>query len=136
MAPDTQQNILYTIYFILLHNFEAIFYVGCIVLITLWALYLPTRAKIIILWGFIALLFVFEYNKHILEPLREQTINSLITVRQSSRIENYINRVTIRIIPRGLPILGWLLIIAGSVIEVKNIRATRGKKQIIKNSSS
>ena len=122
MSPDTQQNVLYTIYFILLHNFEALFYAGCIILVTLWALYKPTRTKIIIMWGFIILLFAFEYNKHILEPLRQQTINSLITERQSWRIEHYINKFTTRILPRGLPLLGWLLVIGGSFVEIKNFR--------------
>lgn len=118
MAPDTQQNLLYTVYFIILHNWEAIFYASGIILTTLWMFYKPTRAKILIMWGFIMLLFVFEYNKHILEPLREQTINSLITERQSWRIADTINRVTMRIIPRGVPILGWILIILGSYLQL------------------
>ncbi len=128
MAPDTQQNLLYTIYFTLIHNFEALFYASCIVMVTLWALYQPTRAKITIMWGLLILLFAFEYNKHILEPLREQTINALITERQSWRIEHYINKVTTRILPRGLPLLGWILTISGSILEVKNFR--KKNKQI------
>lgn len=119
MAPDTRQNLIYTIYFIILHNWEAILYSLGIVLMTLWALYRPSRGKIIIMWGFIALLFAFEYNKHILEPLREQTRNSLITERQSHRIGYVVDKVTTRLIPRGLPLAGWLAVIVGATLEVK-----------------
>ena len=89
---------------------------------TLWALYIPNRAKILLLWGFLILLFAFEYNKHILEPLRQQTLNSLVTERKSARIEHYINKVTTRILPRGLPLLGWILLIAGGTIQLKEIK--------------
>ena len=77
------------------------------------------------MWGFIILLFGFEYNKHILEPLREQTRNSLVTERRSYRIEYAVDRITMRILPRGLPLLGWLLIIAGGFFEVKNLRKSK-----------
>lgn len=113
MAPDTQQNLFYTIYFLISHNAEALFYALCIFTTTLYALYKPTRGKIILMWGFIILLFAFEYNKHILEPLRQQFINSLITERQSFRIEYTINYILVRVLPKGLPVLGWSLVILG-----------------------
>ncbi|MDA1316653.1 MAG: hypothetical protein O3B87_01360 [bacterium] len=117
IAPDTQQNILYTLYFILIHNFEAMLYVVGIFSMTLWALYRPTRGKIIIMWGFVILLFSFEYSKHILEPLKEQTIQSLITERESIRIEYYITKILTRVVPFGLPILGWMLIGIGAFFD-------------------
>ncbi len=117
IAPDTQQNILYMIYFILLHNAEALFYASGIIITTLLALYKPKRGLIVIMWGFAILLFAFEYNKHILEPLRQQTIDSLITVRESWRIEHTINYVLTRVIPRGLPLLGWSLIGLGLFLD-------------------
>ena len=117
ISPDTQQNILYTIYFILIHNFEAVLYVVGILLMTGWALYKPTRGKIVMLWGFIILLFAFEYSKHILEPLKEQTIQSLITERESIRIEYYITKILTRAVPFGLPILGWMLVGIGAFFD-------------------
>jgi len=117
IAPDTQQNILYMIYFIVLHNTEALFYAAGITITTLLALYKPKRGLIIMMWGFAILLFAFEYNKHILEPLRQQTIDSLITVRESWRIEHTINYVLTRAVPKGLPILGWALIGLGLIFD-------------------
>lgn len=117
IAPDTQQNILYMIYFIVLHNAEALFYAAGITITTLLALYKPKRGLIIMMWGFAILLFAFEYNKHILEPLRQQTIDSLITVRESWRIEHTINYVLTRVVPKGLPIFGWSLIGLGLIFD-------------------
>jgi hypothetical protein len=113
MAPDTKQNLFYTISFLLLHNAEAIFYLSAVILFTLLALYKPTRGKVITMWGFLILLFAFEYNKHILEPLTLQFMNSLITERPSFRIEYTINLILVKLVPTGLPIIGWCLVVLG-----------------------
>lgn len=110
MSPDTQQNLFYTIFFIIQHNALALIYISAIVFVTGHALWKPNRGKILMLWGFIILLFTFEYSKHILEPLKEQTIQSLITERESVRIEFYITKFLTKIVPFGLPILGWMLV--------------------------
>ncbi len=113
MAPDTQQNVIYTVYFIFLHNFEAILYSIGIIVTTLLAIYKPTRGRILIMWGFVILLFAFEYEKHILEPLKEQTLNSLITQRESIRIEYYVTKILTKAVPLLLPLFGWFLIVTG-----------------------
>jgi len=123
IAPDTQQNILYTAYFILLHNFEAVLYSCGIIFTTLWMLYKPSRSKFLMLWGFIFLLFAFEYKKHIAEGLTEQTINSLVTVRQSYRIERYITVTLNKLVPLGLPLAGWILVACGIVLPFTKIES-------------
>lgn len=117
MAPDTQQNLLYTLYFILTHNAIPIIYSAGLLLVTISSLQKPTRGKILILWGLAILLFVYEYNKHILEGIKEQTINSLITERESIRIEYIITKFFTRIIPLVLPLTGWGLIISGLLFD-------------------
>lgn len=128
IAPDTQQNIIYTAYFILLHNFEAILYSFGILVMVLWILYKPSRAKFLIFLGFVILLFAFEYKKHILEGLVEQTRNSLITERQSWRLERYINIILARLVPLVLPLVGWFLIISGIVMRVTGFEKKIDKK--------
>jgi len=110
MAPDTQQNVLYTILFLIEHNALALIYTTAIIFVTGHLLWKPTRGKVLILWGCILLLFAFEYSKHILEPLKEQTIQSLITQRKSVRIEFYITKFLTKIVPFALPIFGCILI--------------------------
>ncbi|HRN71150.1 MAG TPA: hypothetical protein PLS49_08280 [Candidatus Woesebacteria bacterium] len=117
IAPDTQQNLLYTIYFMILHNYEAMFYLAGSVVMALWMLYRPSRAKFLIFLGFAILLFAFQYTKHIVDPLLEQTTNSLITERESWRIERYLTLLLGRVVPLFLPIVGWALIIAGGTIR-------------------
>lgn len=123
MAPDTQQNLFYTLYFLIQHNALVFFYIAAIASVTINLLIRPTRGKVLILWGFIILLFVFEYNKHFLEPLKKQTIESIITQRQSVRIEYTITKFFTKIIPFVLPVLGWSLIVVGFVFDklIKNI---------------
>lgn len=127
IAPDTRQNILYTIYFIIIHNYEAIFYALGIILVTLWALYKPSRGKILMMWGCIILLFAFEYEKHILEPLRQQTLGSLVTERQSLRIEYVVNKFFTKAVPLGLPILGWMLVVGGIFFD-KILKKLKSRK--------
>lgn len=111
MPADVRQNIFYTLYFIVLHNFWAIIYViGMVTSISL-ALYRPTRAYILFFLGFTVLFFNFEYNKHIAEGLREQTLNSLVTERASATIPRILNIALIRLPPLILPLIGWGLIL-------------------------
>jgi len=49
--------------------------------------------------------------------LREQTIQSLITERESVRIEFYITKFLTRIVPFALPIFGWMLVGMGIFFE-------------------
>lgn len=121
IAPDTQQNILYTVYFILLHNLLPVIYTVGIVTSILWAFYKPSRSSILLMLGFIVLLLAFEYNKHILEPLKQQTINSLITERQSYRIERIVTVTLSKLVPLGLPLSGWGMVIIGGFIESKKV---------------
>lgn len=114
IAPDTQQNLMYAVYFMITHNIEAIFYAAGVIIMLIWTLYKPTRWKILIMWGFIILLFSFQYKKHILDALVEQTRNSLITERQSWRLERYINIILAKLVPFALPLFGWFLITAGA----------------------
>ena len=113
MSPDLKQNIFYTVFFIFLHNFSAIFYFTGIIISGLLLLIKPTRWKVFLLFGFIILLFAFEYNKHIVEPLKEQTLNSLITVRQHFKVYRIVDIVLVKVLPRLLPLSGWFLVLAG-----------------------
>ncbi|OGK22966.1 hypothetical protein A2954_03905 [Candidatus Roizmanbacteria bacterium RIFCSPLOWO2_01_FULL_37_12] len=115
MSPDLKQNIFYTVFFIFLHNFSAIFYFTGIIISAFSLLIKPTRWKTLLLFGFIILLFAFEYKKHIVEPLKQQTINSLITVRQHYKTERAVNFVLVKVLPIFLPLSGWALVFIGII---------------------
>lgn len=117
MSPDTQQNALYTLYFLILHNWQPVLYLGGLMWYFLKAYLSPTRGKILLIGGFALLLFSFEYSKHIQDSLVEQTRNSLITERQSVRVERVIHLTLNRAIPIGGPILGWIVVVSGMIME-------------------
>ncbi len=110
ITPDLKQNIFYTVYFTVSHNFAAFIYLAGIIVSLIFALIKPTRKSIFFLLGFIILLFSFEYNKHILEGLREQTLNALITIQEHNKVRRIINVITLKALPVLLPITGWGLI--------------------------
>lgn len=122
VSPDTQQNIIYTIYFILLHNFPALLYSTGIVLAIAAGLYKPTRPAILYIVGFSLLLIGFEYQKHIVDPLIEQTKGSLITERQSYRIAWLIEKI----LGKGLPVLfnlgGWVIVIGTTFFTLRGLK--------------
>jgi hypothetical protein len=113
MPADLKQNIFYAGLFIFMHNFAAIFYGIGIVFSALLLFIRPSRWGILFLFGFIILLFGFEYNKHIVEPLKEQTLNSLITIQEHNKVRRMVNLVLVKGLPRGLPLLGWTLVAGG-----------------------
>lgn len=93
IAPDTTQNIGEMVKLLVGHNFLAIIFLGGVLASTAYSLWKPTRGAILFIIGFALLLFAFEYEKHIADALIEQTKGSLITERQSYRLEWLLNKI-------------------------------------------
>lgn len=110
ITPELSQNIFYTVYFTILHNYLAMFYAAGIVVAVIISIIKPSRKSVLLLLGFIILLFAFEYGKHIEDGLREQTMNSLITIQEHNKVRRIVNIVTLKLLPLGLPVLGWVLV--------------------------
>ncbi len=125
IAADTQQNILYTIYFLLLHNGFAILCAIGIMISILWAIIRPSRSAVFSLIGWALLLLGFEYSKHIVEPLIEQTKTSLITARESHRLAWLVERILGKVVPVGLYASGVLsLMISGILLYYRVTKKT------------
>ena len=118
MPADLKQNIFYTVLFIFLHNFVAVFFLLGVIFSALLLIIRPSRCSTLLVFGFMILLFAFEYNKHIVEPLKEQTLNSLITIQEHNKVRRVVNIVLVKGLPRGLPLLGWTLVAAGIGLKV------------------
>jgi len=113
ITPDLKQNIFYTVYFSITHNVPVFLYGTGIIIFSLLAIRKPKRSLILLLLGCITLLFAFEYQKHILDGLKEQTMNALITVQEHNKVRRIVNIVLVKAIPILLPLGGWILIIVG-----------------------
>ena len=125
ISPDTQQNVLYAIVFMVLHNYEAISYALGLTIATFFGLLKPSRGRILLMIGFALLLLSFEYSKHIQDPLLEQTKQSLITERYSSRVERVITLSVRRGAPIALTAGGITALFLGSVAELYSLKKTK-----------
>ncbi len=122
MSPDTQQNILFALFFLILHNYVAIGYALGLAVATCIGLLKPSRGRILLMVGFALLLLSFEYSKHIQDPLLEQTKQSLITERYSSGLERVITVSISRVAPFVLTVGGLTAICLGSLSELYSLK--------------
>lgn len=113
LTPDLKQNIVYTAYFTVTHNLPVFVYGTGILIFAILAIIKPKRSYIFFLLGCIILLFAFEYQKHILDGLKEQTINALITIQEHNTVRRIINIILVKAAPILLPLSGWTFIIGG-----------------------
>lgn len=116
LTPELKQNIFYTVYFTVTHNIPVFVYGAGILVSAVLAILKPKRSYVLFLLGFIILLFAFEYQKHILDGLKEQTINALITIQEHNLVRRIINIVLIKLLPIGMPVVGWSFILLGAYL--------------------
>lgn len=116
LTPELKQNIFYTVYFTVTHNVPVFVYGTGILVSAVLAILKPKRSYVLFLLGFIILLFAFEYQKHILDGLKEQTINALITIQEHNLVRRIINIVLIKLLPIGMPVVGWSFILLGAYL--------------------
>lgn len=116
ITPDLKQNILYTVYFTITHNVPVFVYGTGILVSIVLAIIKPSRSYLFFLLGFILLLFAYEYQKHILDGLKEQTINALITIQEHNKVRRLVNIILVKAAPILLPLCGWTFIVVGGYL--------------------
>src|SRR3989338_4771797 len=116
IAPDLRQNLIVVGYLFFSHNYIALAYFCGMILGIILSVYRPSRFATFILLGFGLLLFAYEYDKHIISGLREQTLKSLITVTPHYRLMRLVNLVLSDLLPVAFYILGWGMIFASIII--------------------
>ena len=110
LTPDIKQNMLNTIYLLFTHNHIAIAYFSGMIISIILSLYRPSRFTTLLFLGFLILLFSFEYDKHIIDGLRQQTLTSLITVQPHFKLTKIINLLISELLPILFYLIGWSLI--------------------------
>ncbi|MCL5411905.1 MAG: hypothetical protein M1150_04210 [Patescibacteria group bacterium] len=119
LPPDLKQNLLQSIYLLFSHNHIVIAYSGGAVLAAILSFLKPNRFHLLLLLGFLILAFNFEYDKHIIEPLRNQTLTSIIGNGNHVKAEYYLDLFISEVIPVILYVLGWGLIFLAMIIGGK-----------------
>jgi Na+/phosphate symporter len=107
VTPDLQQNIMVTVYLTFAHNYIALAYLLGMLIGIVMAVWKPSRYAIFIFLGFAILLFSFEYDKHIIEPLRSQTTTSLVTEKPHYKVSKIVDVVIADVLPIVFYTTGW-----------------------------
>ena len=126
ISSNLQQGLINIIYFTWLHNSEAIaYFIGCLI-----SLYLqfkkPNRKHLILFIGFLTLLIQFEYIKHMVTPLLDQTLQAVLEQgATASRFQKILDFTLQKFVPFTLYLLGWGSLFLSLFLPSK----TSGKKQ-------
>jgi hypothetical protein len=107
ISADIRQSIFYTLYLLFSHNYEAVAYFTGMVIGIVLLIKKPSRFATFIMLGFAILLFQYEYDKHIIVGLREQTLTSLATTATHLRFTRLISTIISDILPIIFYLLGW-----------------------------
>lgn len=112
-------GIIDTIFLTFVHNQDAIGYFIGIIVSVLILFYKPSRTNLLLLIGFIFLLFGFEYNKHIIAPLEDQTISS-IGAEGGSAV--FLKRIFQKLLPVCFFAIGWGGVLGGIILQTIKLK--------------
>ncbi len=135
VGPDIEQAIVHLINLTFSHNIFPISLALLIIGTIAWMLYHPTRAKVLLFLGFTLLLLEFEFAKHILPGLLEQTQTTLTTETPNYRFIWIIDKVATKAVPFLLLISGWGSVIVGTILIYRNKKHGKESNHLIKESS-
>jgi hypothetical protein len=114
VSPELQRGITDLIYFTWLHNAEALAYFAGAMLMLYKQFVKPKRVYLLVFVGFVLLLLQFQYVKHIVEPLLDQTLQTVLqTGAAATRFQKITNFFLQKAVPIGLYVVGWGSIFAG-----------------------
>jgi len=125
ISSQLQQGLVNIAYFTWLHNSEAIsYFIGCLI-----ALFLqfkkPNRKNLLLFLGFLALLIQFEYVKHMIEPLMDQTLQAVLEQgAAATRFQKILDFTLQKFVPFFLYFIGWGSLFISLFLSSK----TSGKK--------
>lgn len=128
IAPDLSFNIIQTLYSLFIHNYIVFMYfIGLIISVFLNYKH-PSRHGLLLIIGFALLAFSYEYDKHIVNSLREQTLNSLITVKAHYTLAKWVNLALGVLLPILLYIAGWFFVFLSIVKQSLNSASSQKHK--------
>ena len=104
-AVTLKQQAASTLLATFLHNQYAFAFSLGIIISLVILLHKPNRNTVLFLISFIILFIAFEYDKHIVSALEEQTINSMALTQGGAMI--WLKRALYKILPFLFFITGW-----------------------------
>lgn len=132
-SPDLNQTLIDTFYNFFIHNYVILVYLLGTLITAILTFIKPSRFRLLIFLGFLILSFAYEYDKHLIEPLRTQTLESLLGSLQSTahpKVNRLVDLVVSELIPIFSYIFGWLLIFVAIILgEDKHLRPKQPKPE-------
>lgn len=122
ITSDLSINIIHTLYLLFAHNYIVFTYFTGLLISIFLSIKSPSRYSIFLFLGFAFLTFSFEYDKHIAENLRQQTLQSLITEKPHYTAQKYIDSLIGEILPIFLYTTGWICIFTSLFLGSKKIK--------------
>lgn len=102
-----KQSIFNTAFLTFAHNQYAIaFFLGTLIALGL-LVYKPSRFATFLLVGFLTLLIGFEYDKHIIQGLQKQTLESLSLGNEDAGFKSVLVGAFQKLLPLGFFTIGW-----------------------------
>lgn len=111
-------GIFQLLYFTFLHNADAIAYLVGIIFVFVLLLKNPRRILVLYLLGFILLEIRFQYLKHIVDPLYDQTVGAMLQGGTFFRTRRILDLFLNDLVPMGLYVGGWGCLFAGILFSV------------------
>ncbi len=115
-SPDLTYGIIHTIYATFIHNYILFAYLFGFSIALIMAFKKPSRYSLFLILGFATLAFSFEYDKHIIEGLREQTVQSLIIEKPHYTVQKWVSVFIGEILPLFFYALGWIFVYLAVII--------------------
>ncbi len=124
-----KQSLFNTAFLTFAHNQYAIaFFFGALIALGL-LIYRPSRFATFLLVGFLTLLVGFEYDKHILEGLQNQTLESLSLEGEDAGFRSLLVGGFQKILPLGFFAVGWGSIFLAIITKgIKNEKSNASSK--------
>lgn len=132
ITSDLSANINNTVYLTIIHNYALFIYIFGFLVSIFWSIKKPSRSHTLVMLGFILLIFHFEYTKHIIDSLKEQTINSIITANPHYTAKKWLNILLEDLTPIFLFCSGWLLLLIGYLTKQPNSKSSLVHKPLSK----
>lgn len=108
ISQNLQQGLFNLIYFTWLHNSQAIAYFFGIILTLYLQFKNPNRKTLLFFVGFLFLFINFEYQKHFVDPILEQTLQTVLEQGATGqRFQQIINFLLQKFVPLSLYLIGW-----------------------------
>ena len=119
VGPDVEQAVDHFFGLTFLHNWYPIMLVVVLLGVTAYALYKPQRSRILFMLSAAFLLLHFEYVKHFMDYLLNQSQVTLTTEDPNYRFIWITDKLATRIIPFGLLISGIGTLLGGIYLFIK-----------------